>query len=469
MTRFLTFLVAAAPLLAAAEWSQFRGPNGAGVSEEASLPVEFGPDQNVVWKTALPTGKSSPVLAGNRIFLTAAEGGRLLTLCLERATGKILWRRELIADRAEHLHDLNDPASSSPITDGKNVYVFFGNFGLASYGPDGKERWKRPLGPFTNLHGMGASPILAGEKLIMNCDQNNDSYLLAVDLNDGHTLWKTERPEVTHGFSTPIVYRPASGPAQVIVPGSYQLIAYSVETGQKLWWVRGLTWQVKSMPVIAGDVLYFNGWAPGGDPGEQADLPAFSEAIAKADKNHDGKLARDELPKEWQPTGTWEAIDLDRDGLLNERDWNFFRARRAAQNSLIAVRLGGKGDLTDTNILWRYSKALPDVPCPLVYKGVLYLVKTGGIATSLNPASGEVLKQARLRGALEGYYSSPIGADDKVYMISEAGKVSVLKAGGAWEVLALNDLGEDAYATPAIAHGKMYLRTRNTLYCFAKQ
>lgn len=469
MSRLLSCLLAAFPLFAATDWSQFRGPNGAGVTDQTSLPVEFGPDQNVVWKTALPRGNSSPALTPDRIFVTAAEGNHLQTLCLERATGKILWRREVIADRAEVLNELNDPASSSPITDGRNVYVFFGNFGLISYDTDGKERWKRPLGPFTNLHGMAASPILAGDKLLMICDQNNDSYLLAVNKNDGHTLWKTERPEVTHGFSTPILYDPVTGPAEVIVPGSYQLISYAVETGEKLWWVRGLTWQVKSMPVIAENILYFNGWAPGGDPGQQYELPTFQEAVAKADRNHDGKLAQDELPKEWQPTGSWGAIDLDRDGLLNERDWNFFRARRAAQNSLIAVRLGGKGDVTNTHVLWRFRKALPDVPCPLVYKGVLYLVKTGGIATTLNPTTGEILKQARLRGALEDYYSSPVGADDKVYMISQGGKASVLKAGGDWEVLAVNDLKEEAYATPAIADGKLYLRTRNTLYCFAKQ
>ena len=147
----------------------------------------------------------------------------------------------------------------------------------------------------------------------------------------------------------------------------------------------------------------------------------------------------------------------------------FNELRRAAQNSVMAIRLGGKGDLTDTNVLWRYSKVLPDVPCPLIYKGVLYLVRTGGIATTLNPATGEVLKQARLMGALDGYYSSPVGADGKVYMISEAGKVSVLKAGAQWEVLAVNDMEEEAYATPAIAEGKIYLRTRTTLYCFASR
>src|SRR5207245_8987486 len=120
------------------------------------------------------------------------EGNDLPTLCRDRGTCKIRWRREIVADRAEALHKLNHPASSSPITDGRNVYVFFGDFGLASYGPDGQERWRRPLGPFTNLHGMGASPILAGDKLIMICVQNNDSFLLSVDKNDGHTLWKTE-------------------------------------------------------------------------------------------------------------------------------------------------------------------------------------------------------------------------------------------------------------------------------------
>src|SRR5712692_10130996 len=154
MIRLSALILSTLPLFAATEWSQFRGPNGAGVAEEPKLPVEFGPNQNVVWKTALPRGSSSPALTADRIFLTGAEGNHLLTICLERSSGRILWKREILADLAEVLHKLNDPASSSPITDGKNVYVFFGNFGLASYGPDGQERWKRPLGPFTNLHGM---------------------------------------------------------------------------------------------------------------------------------------------------------------------------------------------------------------------------------------------------------------------------------------------------------------------------
>src|SRR5262249_55502148 len=155
----------------------------------------------------------------------------------------------------------------------------------------------------------------------------------------------------------------------------------------------------------------------------------------------------------------WTAIDLDHDGFLNARDWSFYRARRAARNSLMAVKLGGRGDITGTHVLWRYDKSLPDVPVPLLYHDTLFLVRTGGIFTTVNPKNGEVLKQGRLMGALEGYYASPVAADDKVYAASENGKVVVLRADPQWEILAINDFGEDIYATPAIVDGKIYLRT----------
>src|SRR5437867_10040598 len=171
-----------------------------------------------------------------------------------------------------------------------------------------------------------------------------------------------------------------------------------------------------------------------------------------------------ELPRPWQPTGTWRAIDLDRDGFLNEREWTFFRTRRASRNGLLAVKLGGSGDVTNTHVLWRYEKSLPDVPSPLVYNGVVFLFRSGGIATTLNARNGEVLKQARLTGALEDYYASPIGADDKVYVASEHGKVVVLRASGNWEVLAINEFDSEIYATPAISEGRMYIRTKDALY-----
>ena len=162
-------------------------------------------------------------------------------------------------------------------------------------------------------------------------------------------------------------------------------------------------------------------------------------------------------------------MDLDGKGWLTDKDWSFYRARRSARNSLVAIRHGGQGDVTKSHVEWSMQKFLPNVPSPLIYQGVMYLIKDGGILTSLDPKTGTILKQGRLSGALDTYYSSPVGAEGKVYLISQQGKATVLKAGAEWEILALNDLEEEAYATPAIVDNKIYLRTRGTMYCFAAE
>ena len=292
--------------------------------------------------------------------------------------------------------------------------------------------------------------------------------MVAIDAATGKIAWKTPR-DVSNGYATPVIYRPSDGPAQIIAPGSYQLTGYSVADGKPIWFVRGLTCQPKSAPTIAGDVVYFSGWTPGNDTGQQVELPAFAEVAAKADANHDGKLSQAELPQPWRPTGTWKAVDLDRDGFLNEREWTFFRSRRASRNSVLAVKLGGAGDVTATHVLWTFEKSLPDVPAPLVYNDVVFLIRSGGIATTLNAKTGKVIKQARLTGALEDFYSSPIGVDGKVYIASEHGKVVVLSATGDWQILAINDFDADIYATPAISEGSMYTRTRHSLYAIGSR
>ena len=460
-----TLLYPLLPLcLLGADWPQLRGPNGSGLCPSCGqLPTEFGPHKNLLWKTELPAGKSSPVLVGDRIFLTASEGDDLITLCLSRITGKVQWRRSVRAAKREAQHTLNHRAAPTAVTDGHSVFVFFADFGMVAYDFEGKQRWQLPLGPFNSQHGVVASPVYADGKVILVCDQDTDAYMIGVDAASGKIAWKTPR-EVINGYSTPIIYRPARGPAQVIAPGSYRLTAYSIVDGEELWFVRGLTCQPKSAPTIAGNILYFSGWTTGNDDGQQVDLPPFAEVIAAADANHDAKLAQAELPPSWQPTGTWRAIDLDRDGFLNEREWTFFRTRRASRNGLLAVKLGGTGDVTATHVLWRFEKSLPDVPAPLVYQDVVFLVRNGGILTALNAQTGKVLKQARLTGALEDYYASPIGVDGKVYVASEHGKVVVLRAAGDWEILAINDFDSGIYATPAMGDGKLYIRTQNALY-----
>lgn len=462
MARPLLMLIAVA--LSGADWPQFRGPAGSGLCLSCGpMPVEFGPQRNALWKTDVPEGKSSPVLAGGRLFFTASEGDELVTIALSAGTGKLAWRRSIHAPKREAQHVLNHRAAPTPVTDGKSIFVFFADFGLAAYDLDGNKKWQLPLGPFNSQHGIVASPVYADGKVIFVCDSDTDAYMIAVNADSGKVAWKIAR-DVINGYSTPMVYRPTKGPTQVIVPGSYQLNAYAVDTGEALWFVRGLTCQPKSPPTIAGGILYFNGWTPGNDAGQQVDLPPFAEVAAAADKNGDGKLSQDELPPPWQPTGTWRAIDLDRDGFLNEREWTFFRTRRASRNGMMAVKLGGSGDVTDSHVLWRFEKSLPDVPAPLVYRDIVFLVRSGGIVTTLDAQTGKVLKQARLSGVLEDYYASPVAVDGKVYIPSEHGKIVVLRAVGEWEILAVNDFDDDIYATPALDGARMYVRTRNAVY-----
>ncbi len=454
------------------EWAQFRGPNSSGVSNEKDLPVQFGPNQNVVWKTPLPPGHSSPVLAGDRIFVTAYEGKeKLLVLCLDRANGKVVWKREIPKARTQEFHKSNSPASPSPVTDGKNVYAFFTDFGLISFDRDGKERWRLPLGPFNNPFGMGASPVLAGDVLLQNCDSETGSFFLALDRNSGKIKWRVERPDATRGFSTPILFEPAKGGLQALVAGSLRLSAYDVATGKEVWFIRGLTWQIKPTPVLGRDTLHILGWAGGADPGQQEEIISFEDALKRYDANGDGKLAKAEIPEE-KITRDWSNLDLDRDDAMNARDWNAYRAKRSVQNGILTYRIDRtgemRGDVTESHFMWKYQKALPNTPSPLLYQDVVYMMKEGGILTSLDARTGAVLRQGRLRDAPGDYYSSPVAADGKIYALSEEGTLTVLKAGGSWEVLAINRFDDPSHATPAIARGRIYLRTRSMLYCFGK-
>jgi outer membrane protein assembly factor BamB len=226
-----------------------------------------------LWKTGLPVGKSSPVFVGDRIFLTASEGDDLITMCLSRATGKVLWRRSVRAAAREWQNALNDRAAPTAVTSEKSVFVFFADFGLVAYDFEGNEQWRLPLGPFNSQHGIVASPVYADGRVILVADQDTDAYIIGVDADRGEIVWKKPR-EVINGYSTPIVYRPARGPVQVIAPGSYQLTAYSVADGETLWYVRGLTCQPKSAPPIAGDVVFFNGWTPGTTRASRWNCPA---------------------------------------------------------------------------------------------------------------------------------------------------------------------------------------------------
>ena len=316
---------------------------------------------------------------------------------------------------------------------------------------------------------MGASPIIVEDKVILVCDQSVGSYIIAVSTKTGEIAWKTSRPEARSGHSTPIVYQAGSGETQILVPGSFQLVAYALESGEKRWWVNGLSFEMKSTPVMANDVLYINGYgSPMNQPENRVYIDDFETTLSKQDTNRNGSIDKGEMPKQ---VASWlfPFVDLDGDSLLAASDWAFLEAVLSNLNGMLAIRLGGEGNMTNSNMLWQYRKSVPQLPSPLLYKDVLYMINDGGITTSFQPESGEVIKQGRLKGAVDQYYASPVAADNKIYMTSRRGKVSVLSLDGQLEVLQINDLGEQCYATPAIADGRFYIRTVEALYCFGNQ
>jgi outer membrane protein assembly factor BamB len=467
------------PPASADAWMQFRGPNGTGVSPSIGLPVEFGPASALIWKTPLPPGHSSPVVTATRIFVTAhtadKENYALSVIGLDRQSGKIAWQRDVPRRQKGRLQNVNGPASPSPVTDGSSVFAFFQDFGLLAYSADGAELWRLPMGPFSAFYGFGASPILVDDAIILAVDQDGGSYLVSVDKKTGTVRWRVDRPGVISGYSTPTVYEPPSGPKQVVIPESFQLSAYSVADGSRVWWVRGLPCEMKSVASYDREYLYVNGWGfPQNQPGQQVATVPFEDGLKRYDRDGDGFVGRAEvsgtepIDKVLAPSYGFDAFDLDRNGKLDGKEWDVFRMMMASENGLLAIRLGGRGDMTATAIRWRYQRPVPQVPSTLLYQGSLFMVNDSGILTSFDPATGSVQKQGRLKGAIDKYFASPVGADGKVYLVSQDGTVSVVSAAANWEILGVNALGDEVFATPAIAGGRIYVRTRNTLYAFGK-
>lgn len=455
------------------DWSRFRGPNGTGISTTSGLPAAFGPSTNVLWKASVPAGHSSPVLTRTHVFLTAHEAEKLLVLALDRATGRELWRREVPRVRKGRLDGPNGPASPSPVTDGDRVYAFFQEFGLVALSAGGREEWRLPLGPFNQFYGFGASPIMVDGLIILPVDQDAGSYLLGVDARSGKIRYKVDRPGVISGYSTPTVYQPHDGATQIIIPESFQLSAYDVRDGHRVWWVRGLACEMKSVVSIDGDMAYVNGWGfPQNQAGQQVPTIPFAEGLKRYDTNHDGRIAADEitgtepLDRMLGPKYGFPAFDGDRDGRLDANEWEVMRAMLASENGLLAIKLGGRGDVTEGAIKWRYQRPVPQVPSTLLYNGVLFMINDSGILLAIDPATGAVLKQGRLKGAIDKYFASPVGADGKVFLVSQDGTASVVEATADWQILSVNPLDDEVFATPAIAEGRIYVRTRGTLYCF---
>ena len=459
--------VAASGSGAESHWPQFRGSNGLGIAGGGAPPVHFGPTSNVLWKAPLSAGNSSPCVWGQRIFITGCENGNLETVCLDRQDGRIRWRQRAPAEKIERVvQRLGNPATPTPATDGKSVFVYFGSFGLLCYDQEGREQWRKPLPAPVVEFGASTSPIIAGDLLILNCDQDLDSFLLAVDRRTGRQVWKTERPEFRRGFATPFLWR-HDNEEELIVPGSIWLKSYNPKDGSERWTFGGTSRVACSSPVGGDGLLFSASWNVGGDEGDRLSMPPFDEALADYDKNKDGKLTQDELPP-GPVRERFTQIDLNKDGVATREEWTEMAAMFAkAGNALLAIRPGGRGDITRTHLAWKQTRSLPYVSSPLYYQDRLFTIKNGGLVSCYEAKTGRALYQDERLGAMGDYYASAVAVDGKAYIASEQGVVVVFDATeDTLNVLARNNLAEAILATPAIVDGKIYLRTATSLYAF---
>jgi len=405
-----------------AAWPQFRGPASSGIGT-GKPPVEFGPGNKVLWRVGVGAGLSSPVIWGGRVFLTEFDRGskRLATVCIDHRTGKILWRRTVVPETIEKVHEISSPAGSTPVTDGERLYVYFGSYGLIAYDRDGNTLWERRFPNPENPYGAVASPIVAGELLILN-HQGKEAYLLGLNRRDGKTVWKTDRSAFQYGWSTPVHWR-HDGVDEILVLGgdfkpNQRLMAYNLADGTERWWIGGLPPCGKSTPVVGDGLVFFAA------PDIMLDTAFEKENPDRAAQIYSNNASR-----------------------------------------VTAVRPGGKGEVNQTHIVWSETKGVPGVPSPLHYEGRLYTFLSGGIVFSRVAKTGALVFSGRL-GAMGYYYASPIAADHKIFIASEEGVVVVLEANDQLTVLARNTLDGAILATPAIVDGKIYVRTATHLYAF---
>ncbi len=413
-------------------WSYWRGPAADGMAV-GDAPLHWSDTENVRWKTDIPgRGNSSPVIWGDRIFLTTAiktgsanakeepvtapaPGAKpkfatpgpqaehqLVVLCLDRKTGKTLWQQTATtATPHEGYHPTYGSfASNSPVTDGKHVYAFFGSRGMYCYDMKGKLIWKKDFGVQMRMRmafGEGQAPVLSGDRLILVFDHEGDSFMVVLDKNSGKELWRVNRDEPSN-WAAPLVVE-YGGLKQVIVSSVKKVRSYALDSGQQIWECAGLGTNTIPQPVRQDDLVF----------------------VMSGHQNP----------------------------------------------NLMAIRLGRTGDLTGTDaIVWSQTRGNSYTPSPVIYQNKLYVLTDNGMVSCYNARTGEpYYHQTRLPQAYS-FKASPVGANGKLYLASENEDVVVLRMGEKFEVLATNKMNDEMFvATPAITGGEIFLRSQTRLYC----
>jgi outer membrane protein assembly factor BamB len=449
----------------AENWPQFRGPGGLGIGT-GNPPSEMGPEKNVLWRRDLAPGHSSPCIWGEKIALTALESGSLITVCLNRADGRELWRAAAPADKVEGTHRIGSPASPTPCTDGTRLFSYFGSYGLLAYDWNGRELWRKPLPPPVVEFGTGTSPIVADGKVILVADGDIGGHMLALEAATGKEVWRTDRSEFRRSFSSPFVWQHAGG-KELVVAGALWVRGYDIQTGKERWSSRGMARVSNATPTADGETLLVSSWNVGGDEDDRVEMEPFEPFAREHDANQDGALSVDEFPK-GKIRDRFSQMDADKDGRVTRAEYEHMRSMFAkAVNQLFAIKPGGKGDITESHVLWQVTRQLPYVSSPLAINGRVFTMKNGGLASCYDAKSGQAIYQGQRVDAAGDYYSSAVAAGGRIYITSQRGTLVVLDAAGeSLTVLSRSEMGDQVFATPAILEGVVYLRTEKHLYAF---
>ncbi len=420
---FYLMTTGAGGLASADNWPQFRGPTGDGIATAKNVPLKWSETENIRWKTAPPgRGRSSPVILGDRIYLTTAVEGKTRrfnagpddmqqadrvqvgAVCLDRATGKLLWHTELFPiDKPVAVHWLNSYATPTPVVEKDRLYCDFGTFGTACVDTaDGKVIWKCRL-PLDHMVGPGSSPIIYQDLLVLVRDGTDQQYVAALDKKTGQQAWKTNRPDIRMKsgpmrkfFSTPLVF-PAAGREQMVIPGSQWIVSYEPQTGREIWRVDdGTGFSGAPRPLYGNGMVYICTGNNGGRP------------------------------------------------------------------HLLAIRVDGQGDVTRTHVAWKVTAQIPMVPSPLLVGKELFVLSDEGMMVCLDALTGQPLGRQRVGGM---HMASPICAEGRIYTFAQDGKCVVLEANKQMTKLAENQLDGQIFGTSAVVDGAIYLRTDTHLYC----
>lgn len=403
----LTIGLSVSGSLRAENWTRFRGPNGQGISSETNLPTLWSGEKNVVWKASIPgKGWSSPIIFGNRIFMTSAteEGISCRVICVDKGNGKILWDREVHRQQQGPMRKQNSYATPTPVTDGKKVYAVFYDGTAIAVDFSGKLVWTNSEIKFFSLHGLGASPVLVDGQLIMPFDGSSrdeqkvgwkepwqNALVVSFDTKDGSIRWKGKRGDSRVGHVTPILVNDGK---QVVSAGGDRVQGHDVKTGERIWSIYSQGEGVTPSPAFGGGLIYTSS--------------GFEDPTIRA------------------------------------------------------IRLGGKGDITKTHIAWEQKKGVPALPSLLYVKPYLYSITRDNILHCLEAETGKIVWLKRLEGV---HSASPVYADGRIYILSEDGVTLVLNPGPKYDEIAVNELGERCLASMAVSNGQFFIRSAEHLFC----